>query len=124
MTFGNLDNAKDIWDMLAQRYNTIDLAQRFHIVTKLHHMCQEPSQSITDFYSQMTHLLNQLALCESEWRDTDDAFHYIAFHNSLCLAEFLTAIRDEFENTQASLPHHSPLPSLEIALSELVSEET
>jgi hypothetical protein len=29
MTFGNLDNAKDVWDMLAQCYNTIDLAQRF-----------------------------------------------------------------------------------------------
>jgi hypothetical protein len=26
MTFGNLDNAKDVWDMLAQRYNTTDLA--------------------------------------------------------------------------------------------------
>jgi hypothetical protein len=42
MTFGNLDNAKDIWDMLAQRYNTINLAQRFHIVTMLHRMRQEP----------------------------------------------------------------------------------
>jgi hypothetical protein len=72
----------------------------------------------------MTHLLNQLALCEPEWRDTDDASHYIAFHNSLRLAEFLTAIRDEFENTRASLPHRSPLPSLESALSELISEET
>ena len=29
MTFGNLDNAKDVWDMLAQRYKTTDLAQRF-----------------------------------------------------------------------------------------------
>jgi hypothetical protein len=43
MTFGNLDNAKDIWYMLAQRYNTINLAQWFHIVTKLHRMRQEPS---------------------------------------------------------------------------------
>jgi hypothetical protein len=42
MTFGNLDNAKDVWDMLAQRYNTTDLAQRFQIVTKLHRMRQEP----------------------------------------------------------------------------------
>jgi hypothetical protein len=41
MTFGNLDNAKDVWDMLAQRYNTIDLAQQFQIVTKLHRMRQD-----------------------------------------------------------------------------------
>jgi hypothetical protein len=36
----------------------------------------------------------------------------------------VTAIRDEFEHTRASLLHHSPLPSLESALSKLVSEET
>jgi hypothetical protein len=124
MTFGNLDNAKDVWDMLAQRYNTTDLAQRFQIVTKLHRMCQEPSQSITNFYSQMTHLWNQLALCALEWRDKDDASGYITFHDSLHLAEFLTTIWDEFENTRASLLHRSPLPSLESVLSELVSEET
>jgi hypothetical protein len=61
ITFGNLDNAKDVWDMLAQHYNTTDLAQRFQIVTKLHRMRQEPGQSIIGFYSQMTHLWNQLA---------------------------------------------------------------
>ena len=124
MTFGNLDNAKDVWDMLAQCYNTTNLSQRFQIVTKLHRMLQDPGQSILDFYSHMTHLWNQLALCELEWRDRDDASDYIAFHDSLCLAEFLTAIRDEFENTRASLLQCSPLPSLESALSELVSEKT
>jgi hypothetical protein len=72
----------------------------------------------------MTHLWNQLALCEPEWRDKDDASDYITFRDSLRLTEFLTAIRDEFEHTRASLLHHSPLPSLESALSELVSEET
>jgi hypothetical protein len=72
----------------------------------------------------MTHLWNQLALCEPEWRDKDDASDYIAFRNSLRLAEFLTSIRDEFENTRASLLYISPLPSLESALSELISEET
>jgi hypothetical protein len=124
MIFGNLDNAKEVWDILAQRYNTTDLAQRFQIVTKLHQMRQEPGQSITEFYSLMTHLWNQLALCEPKWRDKDDASDYIAFRNSLCLAEFLTAIWDEFENTRASLLHRSPPPSLESAFSELISEET
>jgi hypothetical protein len=26
LTFGNLDNTKEVWDMLAQRYNTANLA--------------------------------------------------------------------------------------------------
>ena len=71
-------------------------------------MHQEPGQSISDFYSQITCLWNQLALCEPERRDKDDASNYIVFCDSLCLAEFLTAIRDEFENTQASLLYRSP----------------
>jgi hypothetical protein len=62
MTFGNLDNAKDVWDMLAQCYNTIDLAQRFQIVTKLHRMRQEPSQSITNFYSQYDSSLESISI--------------------------------------------------------------
>jgi hypothetical protein len=110
--------------MLAQRYNTTNLAQQFQIVTKLHRMCQEPGKSIIEFYSQMTHLWNQLALCELEWRDKDDAFDYIAFRDNLRLAEFFTTIQDEFENTRASLLHRSPLSSLKSALSELVSKET
>jgi hypothetical protein len=68
----------------------------------------------------MTHLWNQLALCEPEWRDKDDASDYIAFHDSLRLAEFLIAIRDKFENTRVSFCHRSSLPSLESAFSELV----
>jgi hypothetical protein len=124
LTFGNLDNAKDIWDMLAQRYNTTNLAQRFQTVTKLHRMHQEPGQSIIEFYSQMTHLWNQLALYEPKWRNKDDASNYITFRDILHLDEFLTATRNEFKNTRASLLHHTPLLSLESALCELISEET
>jgi hypothetical protein len=87
-------------------------------------MRQELDQSITEFYFQMTHLWNQLALCEPEWKDKDDASNYIAFYDSLRSVEFLTAIWDEFENTRASLLHYSPLSSLESAISELVLEET
>ncbi|GLT64261.1 hypothetical protein SLA2020_367650 [Shorea laevis] len=87
-------------------------------------MRQEPGQSIVEFYSQMTYLWNQMSLCEPEWVNPTDASRYIAFRDSLRLVEFLTAIRDEFENTRASLLHRSPLPSLEGALSELISEET
>ncbi len=120
MTFGSLDNAKDVWDMLAHRYNAANLAQSFQIVTKLNRMSQEPGQSIVEFYSQMTYLWNQMSLCEPEWVNPVDASRYIAFRDSMRLVEFLTAIRDEFENTRASLLHRSPLPSLEGALSELI----
>jgi hypothetical protein len=54
----------------------------------------------------------------------NDASDYITFRDSLHSVEFLIAIRDEFENIRASLLHHSPLPSLKSAISELVLEET
>ena len=72
----------------------------------------------------MTYLWNQLALCDLEWTNKVDASQYIAHRDSMRLVEFLMAIQDEFENTQASLLHRSLLPSLEDALSELVLEET
>lgn len=51
MIFGKFDSAKDVWNMLAQRFNITQLAQRFQI-TKLIHMCQEPGQLVIhEFYS-------------------------------------------------------------------------
>jgi len=46
-----------------------------------------------------------MSLCEPEWVNPVDASRYIAFRDSMRLVEFLTAIRDEFENTRASLRH-------------------
>jgi hypothetical protein len=56
MTFVTFDSAKDVWDMLAQRYNTINLDQHFQIVTKLTWMTKNLGQSVTEFYSEMTYL--------------------------------------------------------------------
>jgi hypothetical protein len=61
MIFGKFDNAKDVWNMLAQRYNITQLAQCFQI-TKLIHMCQEPGQLVIDeFYSYTTYHSNKLS---------------------------------------------------------------
>ncbi|GAV58365.1 hypothetical protein CFOL_v3_01899, partial [Cephalotus follicularis] len=42
----------------------------------------------------------------------------------LRLTQFLMALRDDFEPTHASILNRQSLPSLETALSELISEET
>jgi hypothetical protein len=37
---------------------------------------------------------------------------------------FIMSLRDDFESTRASLFHRQPLPTLDAAVSELISEET
>ncbi|GAV76933.1 hypothetical protein CFOL_v3_20406, partial [Cephalotus follicularis] len=44
--------------------------------------------------------------------------------DKLRLTQFLMALRDDFEPTRASILNRQPLPSLETALSKLISEET
>ncbi|XP_057962337.1 uncharacterized protein LOC131153907 [Malania oleifera] len=68
-------------------------------------MRQEPRQSIAEFHAQSIKL-------------------FAAYRDHRQFMYFMMHIRDEFENTQASLLHRSSLPTLEVALAELISEET
>ncbi|XP_057952089.1 uncharacterized protein LOC131146474 [Malania oleifera] len=82
---------------LAKRYNCgSDIALEFQLETRLSQLRQEPGQSIIEFHAQ-------------------DRRQFIYF---------MMHIRDELENTRASLLHCSPLPTLKVALTELISEET
>ncbi|KAK3019230.1 hypothetical protein RJ639_003813 [Escallonia herrerae] len=47
--FGRYNTAKEIWDLLAQRYTTADLAHQYQLHDSLHRMKQEPDQSINSF---------------------------------------------------------------------------
>ncbi|KAJ9548353.1 hypothetical protein OSB04_020896 [Centaurea solstitialis] len=49
---------------------------------------------------------------------------YQAFFNQLHLITILMSLLDKFENVRASLLHRHPLPSLEDAITELLSKET
>ncbi|GAV62640.1 hypothetical protein CFOL_v3_06163, partial [Cephalotus follicularis] len=46
------------------------------------------------------------------------------YRDKLQLNQFLVTLRDDFEPTHASLLNRQPLPSLDTAISELISEET
>lgn len=84
-------------------------------------MTKNLGQSVTEFYSEMTYLWDNFFFGDLEWINVTDASQYTAFHDSKRLIQFLTAIRDEFETTQASFFHRSSLSSLESALGEIIS---
>ncbi|KAH7853047.1 hypothetical protein Vadar_032587 [Vaccinium darrowii] len=128
LQFGRFQNhdgpAKAIWDFLKERYNTTGLAHQYQLLSNLHRLRQEPGQSINDFLSQVYCVWDQLALSEPTWSCTIDAQRFTNHKDQQRLILFLMALTPDFEPVRASLLHRSPLPTLEQAISELLSEET
>jgi hypothetical protein len=69
----------------------------------------------------MTDLWDQLALTESAELKACGA--YIQRREQQQLVQFLTALCSDFEGLRGSILHHSPLPSVNSIVSELLTEE-
>ncbi|GFS31375.1 hypothetical protein Acr_00g0016960 [Actinidia rufa] len=67
---------------------------------------------------------DQLALSEPEWSCIIDIEKFTTYRDGQCLILFLMTLKDDFEPVHASLLYQNPLPTLEDAISELLSEET
>uniref|UniRef100_A0A2N9HVC5 CCHC-type domain-containing protein n=1 Tax=Fagus sylvatica TaxID=28930 RepID=A0A2N9HVC5_FAGSY len=93
--FGHYENAKDVWDLLSHHYTTAGLSHEYQLWGLLVNMKQAPRQPINEFLS--------------------DQFHLI---------QFLMALTSEFEPVRAALLQQVPLPTLEFAMSQLLSHET
>jgi hypothetical protein len=120
-----LGNATIAWDFLAKRYNcTYDASLEFQLKAKLYQMRQKPSQSISDFYSQTNHLWEQLSAANPKLECSKDIQTFATWLDQQRFMHFMMALRDDFEYTQASLLHRQPLPTLDAAVFELISEET
>ncbi|XP_011014024.1 PREDICTED: uncharacterized protein LOC105117915 [Populus euphratica] len=77
--------------------------------------------SIQEFYSAMTDLCDQLAFTKSVKLKACGA--YIERREQQRLVQFLTALHSDFERLKGSILHHSPLPSVDSVVSELLAEE-
>ncbi|KAK2982840.1 hypothetical protein RJ640_021330 [Escallonia rubra] len=95
--FGRYNTTKEIWDLLAQRYTTADLAHQYQLHDSLHRMKQEPGQSINSFLSQMQGIWDQLELSESSWTCSEDSAHFIAYRDHFRLIQFLMSLTDAYE---------------------------
>ncbi|GAV80528.1 UBN2 domain-containing protein [Cephalotus follicularis] len=124
MHFSRFDLAKEAWDFLASQYTSADLAHQYQLVSTLNRLRQESGQSIDEFHSQVSYYWGLLAVYEPKWHCQEDQTLFTAYRDKLRLTQFLMALRDDFEPTRASILNRQPLPSLETALSELISEET
>ncbi|KAF7153584.1 hypothetical protein RHSIM_Rhsim01G0194900 [Rhododendron simsii] len=128
LQFGRFQNqnapAKAIWDFLKDRYQTTGLSHQYQLLSQLDRMRQEPGQSINSFLSQIYAIWDQISLSEPSWTSTTDAALFAAYRDQQRLIQFLMALTTDFEPARASLLHRNPLPTLDQAISELLSEET
>jgi hypothetical protein len=93
------DSAKEIWDFLANRYQTTRLAHYYQLWTSLHILEKGSSQSVNDFFAKVQPIWNQI----SQANINEDHLHLI---------QVLMALRPEYESVRAFLLHRDPLPSL------------
>ena len=71
----------------------------------------------------MTSLWDQLALMEPRFVNTADSATFDTYRQETRLVQFLMARRSDFEHVRGLLLHRSLLPSVDVALSELLVEE-
>ncbi|GFY89195.1 hypothetical protein Acr_06g0011350 [Actinidia rufa] len=124
LQFGRFDTAHAIWDFLVTRYTTADLACQYQLMTSLCRQRQEPGQSISAFLPQIYSIWDQLTSSEPKWLCAGDSTLFATYRDQQRLILFLMGLSDIYEPVRASLLHRIPLPTLEQAISELLSEET
>ncbi|GFY84590.1 hypothetical protein Acr_03g0013640 [Actinidia rufa] len=124
LQFGRFDTAHTIWDFLATRYTTADLACQYQLLTSLCRQRQDPGQSISAFLPQIYSIWDQLTPFEPKWLCAGDSTLFATYRDQQRLILFLMGLSDIYEPVRASLLHRIPLPTLEQAISELLFEET
>ena len=62
--FGNIDIAKEVWDLLVTRYDGPSGARNFKLTHKLYQIRQEPGERITIYHSRLKSIWDQLSTSE------------------------------------------------------------
>uniref|UniRef100_A0A2N9GQ28 Reverse transcriptase Ty1/copia-type domain-containing protein n=1 Tax=Fagus sylvatica TaxID=28930 RepID=A0A2N9GQ28_FAGSY len=83
----------------------------------------ETGQSISDYYSQTASMWEQLAAADPPLRYAEDIDLFAKYKDRRRFTQFMMGLREDFEPTRAALLSRSPLPSLDAAVKELISEE-
>jgi hypothetical protein len=115
-----LETGQAAWSFLATRYNyTYDFALEFHIKVKLYQMRQESGQSISDYYSQIASMWEQLAVTDPALRYAEEIDLFAKYKDRRRFTQFMMGLREDFEPTRAALLSHSPLPSKSLFLKKI-----
>ena len=95
--FGNLDIAKEVWDLLVTRYVGLSSARNFKLTRKLYQIHQEPGKCITVYHSRLKSNWDQLTASELILSNLVDTKLVYVHREQGQLFLFLMGLRDEFE---------------------------
>ena len=83
-------------------------------------MRQESGQSISDYYSQIASMWEQLAAADPPLRYAKDINLFAKYKDRRRFTQFMMGLHEDFEPTRATLLSRSPLPSLDATVKELI----
>ena len=122
--FGNIDIAKEVWDLLVTRYAGPSGARNFKLTRELYQIRQEPGEQITVYHSQLKSIWDQLIASEPVLSNSTDTKLVYVHHEQGQLFYFLMGLRDEFELARSHILHQDPLPIVSQAIHKLVENKT
>ena len=86
-------------------------------------MRQELGQSISNYYSQTASMWEQLAAADPPLRYVEDIDIFAKYKDLRRFTQFMMGLHEDFEPTRVALLSHSPLPSLDAVVKELILKE-
>ena len=86
-------------------------------------MRQDSGQSISDYYSQTASIWEQLAVVDPPLKYAEGIDLFAKYKDRRSFTQFVMGLCEDFESTRDALLSYSPLPSLDAAIKELLSEE-
>ena len=122
--FGNIDIAKEVWDLLVTRYAGPSGAHNFKLTRELYQIRQEPGERITVYHSRLKSIWDQLITSEPVLSNSADTKLVYVHREQGRLFQFLMGLRDEFELARSHILHQDPLPTVSQAIHKLVDNET
>ena len=95
--FGNIDIAKEVWDLLVTRYAGLSGACNFKFTRELYQIRLEPSKRITVYHSRLKSIWDQLIASELVLSNSAETKLVYVHREQGRLFQFLMGFRDEFE---------------------------
>ena len=90
--FGNIDIAKEVWNLLVTQYAGPSGAPNFKLTRKLYQICQEPGERITVYHSRLKSIWDQLIAYEPILSNSSDTKLVYAHREQGRLFQFLTRL--------------------------------
>ena len=86
-------------------------------------MRQDSGQSISDYYSQIASMQEQLDAADPPLKYAEDIDLFAECKDRRRFTQFMMGLREDFKPTRIALLSRYPLPSLDGAVKELISKE-